>query len=78
MMDSIVPPGSGPSSTQGPNAPEPIPPQDNVFAKMFPTAAPDQIKKIVTNFINFTISQMKQDQDNMLQALKQMQQDEDQ
>lgn len=77
MSDSGINPVS-------PNATNPLSPQEpscagqNVFAKMFPTATPDQVKKIVNNFINYTIQQMKQDQQNMLDALKQMQEDENQ
>lgn len=79
MMDSGIPPTQPGAGPQGPNEHNDVlPPQDNAFAKMFPTATPDEVKKIVGNFINFTIQQMKQDQQNMLEALKQMQEDQDQ
>lgn len=52
-------------------------PSNNPFAKLLPGATPQEIQKFTNGFINFTIQQMKQDQDNMLQALKKMQDDQD-
>lgn len=52
------------------------PPSSNPFAKMLPGATPEEIQKFTNGFINFTIQQMKQDQQNMLEALQKMQQDE--
>jgi hypothetical protein len=47
------------------------------WAKYFPTASPDQLKKIMNNFVNATIQQMKEDQNRVLEALKKMQNGDD-
>lgn len=61
-----------PPSDQGGNQA----PSNNPFAKLLPGATPEEIKKFTNGFINFTIQQMKQDQQNMLEALQKMQQDD--
>lgn len=76
-MSSNIPP----TNPTPPNQPEDehIPahaPGNNAFAAMFPGASPEEVKKFTNGFINFTIQQMKQDQDHLLEALKKMQQDQ--
>ena len=78
MMDSGIPPINNNSSPQIPSTPSTPnePPAVGPFAKMFAGASPDEVKKITNNFINYTIQAMKQDQNNMLEALKKMQEDQ--
>jgi hypothetical protein len=77
MMDS-GPNKIGSNNPIPPSQPDAPNSSQNPFARMFPTATPDELKKITQNFINFTIQQMKADQQHMLDALKQMQYDQDQ
>jgi len=78
MMDSGIPPINNNSSPQIPSTPPTPnePPAIGPFAKMLPGASPEEVKKITNNFINYTIQAMKQDQNNMLEALKKMQEDQ--
>ena len=80
MVDNGIPP-TGPH-VQGPNGPGEPNSQQNVatgpFAKLFPGASPEIVKKFTMSFINYSIQQMKQDQQNMLDAIKKMQEDQDQ
>jgi hypothetical protein len=77
MFDSGIPPtGAGSSNPVNPNNSNESP-ATGPFAKAFPDASPAQLKQITNTFINFSIQQMKQDQQNMLEALKKMQDDQD-
>jgi hypothetical protein len=48
----------------------------NPFAKIFPYATPDQVKQMMNSFINSVMTQMQQDNNQVLQALQKLQQDE--
>ncbi len=48
-----------------------------MWAKMFPSATEDQLKKIIGTFVNQIISQVKQDSQNMIEALKKLKDDQD-
>ena len=80
MTDSGIPPiNPQPTSPITPNAslaPTGAP-SNNPFAKAFPGASPEVLTKITNNFINYSIQQMKQDQQNMEKALKEMQDNSD-
>jgi hypothetical protein len=64
--DPVVPATPG-SATSGPE----------MWAKYFPTATPEQLKKIMSTFINYSIQQMKQSQDQLTEAIKESGQDDD-
>jgi len=82
-MSSNIPPSSSstpnpsvnPNEATTPSSSPAQPATESPFAKLFPVATPDQVNQITAQFINFTINQMKADQQQMLQALQQMQQD---
>ena len=78
MTDSGIPPTGGPHSSSPTSGPEnTIPAQSSgTWAKFFPGATPQMVKQITNNFINYSIQQMKASQDQMTQAIKQMQQDQ--
>jgi hypothetical protein len=77
-MSSGVPPTNPNQPNQPPTEPSGNqPPSKSPFAKLMPGASAQEIQKFTNGFINFTIQQMKQDQQNMLEALKKMQEDQD-
>ena len=77
-MSSGIPP-TNPNQPYNPAANEPTgqAASTNPFARLLPGASPEEIAKFTNSFINFTIQQMKQDQQNMLESLKKMQDDQD-
>lgn len=59
-----------------PNKSEGFSPLDQMFARMFPNAPPDDIKRMANSFFNSVISSIKQDQQNFTEALKKLQEDD--
>lgn len=79
-MDNSINP-IGPQGPQGPlenqQTSQSQPAGVGPFAKLFPGAPPKVIQQITSQFVNYTINQMKQEQAQVTEALKKMQQDED-
>jgi len=49
----------------------------NPFAKVFPYASPAELKQMMNSFLNSVMTQMQQDNNQVLQALQKLQQDEE-
>lgn len=78
MSTGNVPPNSNtpPVNPSAPSSGSGTPPSESGFAKMFPAASPQQLQQIINTFLRTVISQMNQDNQNMLQALQQLGQSE--